>query len=197
MVASARRVRAALGLPPRPDSALLPYVNGGMDQLYRSCFDDFLAQDPESHYARVKAAYEADYLANVMVETRMYPGVAAALAGLSQVGKLACVTNKPEHISRQLLSELGVGELFDTVVGGDSCEQPKPHPIMLATAALRCNLDSNATPGSVMIGDTQADMQMGRAYGVRTVWCAWGYVDAVRDADVEARTPDELLKIVG
>lgn len=74
MVASARRVRAALGLPPRPDSALLPYVNAGMDQLYRSCFDDFLALDPESHYARVRSTYEADYLANVMVETRMYPG---------------------------------------------------------------------------------------------------------------------------
>lgn len=74
MVSSARRVRAALALPPRPDSALLPYVNGGMDQLYRACFDDFLALDPENHYARVRATYEADYLANVMVETRMYPG---------------------------------------------------------------------------------------------------------------------------
>lgn len=198
MVASARRVRAALGLPPRPDSELLPYVNGGMDQLYRSCFDDFLALDPESHYARVRSAYEADYLANVMVETRMYPGIAAALASLSQLGKLACVTNKPEHISRQLLSELGVGELFDTVVGGDSCEHAKPHPVMLATAALRCSLDSTAAESSVMIGDTQADIDMGRAYGARTVWCAWGYVESIQNpADVEARAPADLIKAVG
>lgn len=122
------------------------------------------------------------------------------MAALSQLGKLACVTNKPEHISRQLLSELGVGELFDTVVGGDSCEHSKPHPVMLATAALRCGLgtDSTAAHSSVMIGDTQADVKMGRAYGARTVWCAWGYVDSIQDAaDVDARTPADLLKAVG
>lgn len=169
-----------------------------MDQLYRSCFDDFLALDPETHYARVRSTYEADYLANVMVETRMYPGIAGALAALSQIGKLACVTNKPEHISRQLLLELGVGELFDTVVGGDSCEHAKPHPVMLATAALRCNLDSTAADSSVMIGDTQGDVDMGRAYGARTVWCAWGYVGSLQNAaDADALTPADLLKVVG
>jgi 2-phosphoglycolate phosphatase len=194
MVSAARRVRAALGLPPRPDSALRPHVNGGMDHLYRSCFDDFLAEDPEG-YARVRSAYEADYLANVAVETRMYPGVGVALAELSQLGTLACITNKPEQISRHLLDELGVGQLFTTVVGGDSCEHAKPHPIMLTTAAERCGVSGHRT---IMIGDTQADVQLGRAYGAKTVWCAWGYVDALQDpADAEARTPADLLRIVG
>jgi phosphoglycolate phosphatase len=194
MVSAARRVRAALGLPPRPDSALLPHVNAGMDQLYRACFDDFLAVDPE-HYGRVRSTYEADYLANVAVETRMYSGMGAALAELSQLGKLACVTNKPEHISRQLLNELGVGQLFTTVVGGDSCEHAKPHPVMLATAAQRCGLLDGHR--SVMIGDTQADIQLGRAYGARTVWCAWGYVESVQDrADTDALTPTDLAKAI-
>ena len=194
MVSAARRVRAALGLPPRPDTALRPHVNGGMDHLYRSCFDDYLAEGPE-RYARVRSAYEADYLANVAVETRMYPGVGAALAELSQLGKLACVTNKPEQISRHLLAELGVGQLFAAVVGGDSCERAKPHPIMLQTAAERCGL----RPGhqAVMIGDTQADVQLGRRYGAKTVWCAWGYVDALQEpADAEARVPADWLRIV-
>jgi phosphoglycolate phosphatase len=195
MVSAARRVRAALGLPPRPDSALRPHVNGGMDHLYRACFDDYLALDPE-RYGRVRSAYDADYLANVAVETRMYSGMGAALAELSQLGKLVCVTNKPEHISRQLLNELGVGQLFTSVVGGDSCEHAKPHPIMLATAALRCGF-SSTDHRTVMIGDTQADIQLGRAYGARTVWCAWGYADAVQDpADADARTPFDLLRLV-
>lgn len=193
MVSVARRVRAALGLPPRPDSALRPHVNGGMDHLYRSCFDDFLAEDPEG-YARVRSAYEADYLANVAIETRMYSGVGAALAELSQLGTLACITNKPEQISRHLLDELGVGQLFQTVVGGDSCEHCKPHPIMLTTAAERCGLTGHRT---IMIGDTQADVQLGRAYGAKTVWCTWGYVESLQDpADAEARAPADLLRIV-
>jgi phosphoglycolate phosphatase len=195
MVSAARRVRAALALPPRPDAALRPHVNGGMDHLYRACFDDYLALDPE-HYARVRSAYEADYLANVAVETRMYSGMGAALAELSQLGQLVCVTNKPEHISRHLLDELGVGQLFATVVGGDSCEHCKPHPIMLETAAQRCGLFAS-THRTVMIGDTQADIQLGRAYGARTVWCAWGYVDAVAEpADAIARTPADLARAI-
>lgn len=195
MVAAARRVRAAFGLPPRPDAVLLPHVNAGMDQLYRACFDDYIAQD-ESHYARVRAAYEADYLANVAIETRLYAGMAAALASLSQLGRLACVTNKPEHISRHLLSELGVGELFDTVVGGDSCEHAKPHPIMLHTAAERCSLSSSHSR-AFMIGDTQADIRLGRAFGAHTIWCTWGYAEALAEpADLEAQTPQDLAKLV-
>lgn len=195
MVSAARRVRAALGLPPRPDAALRPHVNGGMDHLYRACFDDYLAVDAE-RYARVRSAYEADYLANVAIETRLYPGMGAALAELSQLGKLVCVTNKPEQISRHLLDALGVGQLFSSVVGGDSCEHAKPHPIMLATAAERCGL-FGAAHRTVMIGDTQADIQLGRAYGGRTVWCAWGYVDAVPErADLQARAPADLPRAV-
>jgi phosphoglycolate phosphatase len=196
MVAAARRVRAAFGLPPRPDSALRPHVNAGMDQLYRACFDDYLAQDPSS-YARVRSAYEADYLANVAVETRLYPGMAGALAGLAQQGRLACVTNKPEHISRHLLDQLGVGELFHTVVGGDSCAHAKPHPIMLRTAAERCDLPLDGK-GSVMIGDTLGDVQLGRAFGARTIWCAWGYVETLSEtADATADSPSDLLKLLG
>jgi 2-phosphoglycolate phosphatase len=195
MVAAARRVRAAFGLPPRPDSALRPHVNAGMDQLYRACFDDYLALDPE-HYARVRSAYEADYLANVAVETRLYSGMAGAIAGLAQVGTLACVTNKPEHIARHLLSALGVGELFRTVVGGDSCEHCKPHPIMLRTAAERCGFDPDHVK-TVMVGDTQADVQLGRAFGARTIWCAWGYVESVADpGDATASSPEQLLRLV-
>jgi phosphoglycolate phosphatase len=193
MVAAARRVRAALGLPPRPDVQLRPHVNAGMDQLYRACFDDFLAQDPTG-YARVRATYEADYLAHVAVETRLYPGMAGALAGLAQLGRLACVTNKPEHISRHLLAALAVGELFDTVVGGDSCAHAKPHPIMLETAAARCGVDAR---GSVMIGDTLGDIQLGRAFGARTIWCAWGYVESVSEPpDARAESPADLLKLL-
>src|SRR5262249_2953719 len=80
MVAAARKVRAALGLPPRIDAELVPFVNGGMDRLYRSCFDDYLAQgDGERRYLTVRDAYNAEYLAHVADETRLYAGIADAL----------------------------------------------------------------------------------------------------------------------
>jgi phosphoglycolate phosphatase len=90
-----------------------------------------------------------------------------------------------------------VGELFQTVVGGDSCEHCKPHPIMLRTAAERCGFDP-AQVKSVMIGDTQADVQLGRAFGARSIWCAWGYAESVADpGDATAQSPEQLLRLVG
>ena len=197
MVAAARRVRANLGLAARADEQLRPFVNAGMDQLYRACFDDLLAVDP-SRIAEVRTAYEADYLANVAEHTRLYEGVAPALAALAQLGTLCCITNKPEHISRRLLDELGVGALFHTVVGGDSCAEIKPSPLMLRTAAQRCSFDPTAAGArSYMIGDTAADLQLARSFGATAVWCAWGYASsAPAEPDAIARVPADLVRIV-
>jgi len=197
MVAAACRVRSELGLSPRADELLRPYVNGGMEQLYRACFDDYvLAGDEGGRLETVRRAYEADYLAHVAVETRLYDGVADALWALSKLGSLACVTNKPERISRALLDALGVGGAFTTVVGGDSCAHAKPHPVMLQTAAERCGFD-RARGTAFMLGDTNGDIQLARAYGAIAVWCAWGYVGAPSEAaDAQARRPEELVGIV-
>jgi phosphoglycolate phosphatase len=200
MVAAARRVRARFGLPPRKDEQLRPFVNAGMDHLYAKCFDDYVTSKPERVH-EVQAAYEADYLANVAVETRLYDGVDAALRELRALGTLACVTNKPEHISRKLLDELGIGALFATVIGGDSCERCKPDPMMLRAAVERSGVVLE--PGTLaqqvtMIGDTDGDLRMARAFGASSVFCAWGYSEAVEEpADHVARHPQELVRILG
>ena len=197
MVACARRVRAALGLPAREDTKLRPWVNAGMDQLYRACFDDYLdSAQAAARLARVREAYEADYLLHVAVETKLDDGIADALAALAPLGRLACITNKPERISRALLDALGVGALFTSVIGGDSCEACKPSPRMLELAAARCGLESTRGP-VFMIGDTNADIQLARAFGATAVWCAWGYIDAPGlPPDHRAAAPHELPGIV-
>ena len=201
MVAAATRVRAAFGLPARADALLAPHVNAGMEKLYRACFDDYLAAgDATARYRAVQQAYDADYLANVAVETRLYDGIAEALDQLAALGTLACVTNKPERISRALLDALGVGHLFGTVVGGDSCAQCKPDPVMLRAAAERCGFDLGRDARharSFMIGDTDGDLQLARAFGATSIWCAWGYVARPKEPpDREARVPADLPALV-
>jgi phosphoglycolate phosphatase len=196
MVAVARRVRAQLTLPARPDAALLPWVNKGMDQLYRACFDDYIGADV-SRMADVRSRYEADYLEHVAVETRLYPGIAPTVDRLSMLGVLACVTNKPERISWRLLEVLGVSKFFTAVIGGDTCPKGKPDPLVLETAARRCGFEKKPAR-TIMIGDTPADLAMGRAFGAATIWCAWGYADQPGDErpDWIAQTPDQLPELV-
>ena len=197
MVASVRRVRALLGLPVRADAAVRSWVNKGMDQLYLACFDDYL-QGNLGRMEEVRKRYEIDYYDHVADETTLYPGIAASLEQLVRLGQLACVTNKPERISWRLLDVLGVRKFFSTVIGGDTCPKTKPDPLVLEAAARRCGFD-HAKGHTFMIGDTAADLAMGKAFGATTIWCAWGYVDKPGDEqpDVVAKAPEQLPEIVG
>jgi phosphoglycolate phosphatase len=196
MTAAVGRVRAALGLAPRPGDAIMPWVNRGMEQLYRACFDDYLNGN-DSRLGVVRERYEADYLANVADKTRLYPGIADSLAKIGDHGRLAVITNKPEHISHRLLEVLGVTKHFAAVIGGDTCARGKPDPIVLSEAARRCGFVAGRGR-AVMIGDTAADVQLGRAFGAATIWCAWGYIDHVGETpDFVALHPDQLPDLVG
>src|SRR5574341_1099589 len=162
---------------------------------YRACFDDYVNGD-DSRLAAVRARYETDYLANVADETRLYPGIAASLAKIADRGRLAVITNKPERIAYRLLDVLGVGEHFTAIIGGDTCVRAKPDPIVLSEAAKRCGFDA-ARNRAVMIGDTAADVALGRAFGAVTIWCAWGYLDRLdQEPDFVAADPADLPDLV-
>ena len=193
MAASVARVRSDLGLPVRAEAEVTPHLGKGMEALYKACFNDALAAGKSLKV--VEAAYEEDFLAHVADETKLYDGVAEALKELSELGSLAVVTNKPEHISLELLKSLGLDALVGTVVGGDTCGVTKPDPKMLLCAAEDMGLKGAASV--VMIGDTAADVKMGKAYGAKTVWCAWGYsAEPGETPDFTARSPKELPALV-
>lgn len=195
MISVVHRLRGALGLPRRTDDAILPWVNKGMEPLYRACFDDYLQED-EARLEEVRRRYEADYLENAVCETKLYPGVAEAVNRLSKIAPLVVVTNKPERISRRLLDLLGIGKFFADVIGGDTCAVTKPDPLVLKEAALCCGFIPEKGR-AVMIGDTAADIKMGRAYGAATIWCAWGYVHQPGEQpDCIAPSPEVLPALV-
>jgi phosphoglycolate phosphatase len=192
MVGSVLRVRAGFGLSSRSDEEFRPHVNAGMDHLYKTCFADLLARGRA--IADVRAAYEADYLAHIADTTRLYPGIAESVAALAELGKLACVTNKPERLTAALLAALAVAQHFSAIIGGDTCAETKPSPIVLAEASRRVGRTGRA----VMIGDSRLDVLCGRSFGAATIWCAWGYAQNPGDQqpDLTARSPGELPGLV-
>ncbi len=195
MIAAVHRVRSRFRLPTKADDAIRPWVNQGMEQLYRNCFDDYVTDD--ARYAQVESAYETDYSANVAVHTRAYPGIPKALAALKEHGRIVVVTNKPDAIAKRLLEALRLDSLVSDVVGPD-CGAVKPNPLMLQTAAARIGLSAtNGDNRAFMIGDTAGDIKMGRAFGATTVWCAWGYMQEPGETpDHIARAPKDLPELI-
>jgi phosphoglycolate phosphatase len=195
MTAVVYRVRAGLGLPARSTETVRPWVNKGMEQLYRACFDDYI-QPNDAGLEEVRKRYEADYLENIAVDTRLYPGISESVSRLTDLGRLAVITNKPERISRRLLEVLGIDKFIGAVIGGDTCAKGKPDPMLLEEAARRFGFD-RAKGRAVMIGDTEADMKLGRAFGAKTIWAAWGYTDRIGiEPDFTAKTPADLPVMV-
>ena len=203
MTAAAQRVRAALGLPAWPDGKIMPNVNKWMRELYLACFADHLAAQTargtgeETTLESLRVAYEADYLTHIADQTRLYAGMAETLALLAARGKVIVITNKPEHLSRALLEALGIAKLVTDVMGGDSCPETKPSALPLRLAAARHGWVEGRDK-AFMMGDTLADMTCGKAFGARTIWCAYGYLSAPPSVtpDFTAQAPWDILAIV-
>lgn len=115
----------------------------------------------------------AFYRAEIAVETRPYPGVAAALDRLSGRGfGLAVCTNKREALGHAVLEGTGLAHLFAAVIGGDSLPEQKPHPRPLLEAIAQ----AGGTPdAAVMVGDSETDIATARAAGVPVIAVEFGY----------------------
>lgn len=194
MVGAVVRIRQRLGLDTRSAHEFHDHVNRGMDHLYRFCFSEYLHEHGSEALASLRTAYTAEYGAHIAENTVLYPGIRDAVIELATLGKLALVTNKPEGLSRQLISELGLTAFFTAIVGGDTASAPKPSPVVLKEA---CRLTGRNEP-VLMVGDSPGDIRCGQAFGATTIWCAWGYHESPGglNPDRIARSPADLVGVV-
>jgi phosphoglycolate phosphatase len=105
--------------------------------------------------------------------TKVYPGVAEALARLS--GRKTTATTKGTATTRTVLELFGLLPFFDHVQGTDGfAAKPAPDVILTALKAL------GATPDQCLfVGDSPADMEAGKRAGVKTCAVRYGYGDPV------------------
>ena len=96
----------------------------------------------------------------------LFPGVPEGLSGLKAAGlTLGVATSKHHASARAILTYAGLWDFFDAVAGADSVQAPKPDPEMVLYVADRLRVDPR---DCIMIGDTEHDLKMGRAAGMRT-----------------------------
>jgi phosphoglycolate phosphatase len=136
---------------------------------------------PEDEFKRLYKAMLSYYEAHNAVHTVPYPGVREVLAEMAAKGvRMAVVTNKFEAFARNVLTQLDLIGMFETVIGGDSMgkgadgqflAKPHPAPVLAARAA---------TGGGrfAFVGDSSYDVRAAKAAGVPVVAAAYGYCDA-------------------
>lgn len=188
LAAALNRLMEARGLDPFSPAETARMVGDGVKRLVQRAF----AARGRTPSAEDIAAYVADYDANYAVATRLYPDVAVTLRRMAADGwRLAVCTNKLERPARALLRELGIGELFAAIGGGDSFPVRKPDPAHLLATLERAG---GSARSSVMAGDHSNDVESARGARIPCIFAAWGYgtADMARGAAAIARSFAEL-----
>ncbi len=124
----------------------------------------------------VTARFMLIYSACATDKTRLYPGARSVLQAFSDAGvHQGICTNKPEGITKKILSSLSIAHYFDVVVGGDTTAAKKPDPLPLRS----CLEALNAAPqDSMMIGDSAVDVATARAMNIPVGVASSGYARA-------------------
>jgi phosphoglycolate phosphatase len=143
---------------------------------------------------RALALWWEHYQAHLLDHTRLYPGVAALLAGTPL--PLAVHTNKPGRLARRILDGLGVLGCFREVVGGDEAPR-KPDPS--GTRALLSRL--GVPPAEALyVGDSEIDLALARAVPMACATVTWGLVPeprlAAAGATLLVRRVEDLVPLL-
>ncbi len=179
-------LRGEFALPPLAPATVAELVGDGATLLVRRAL-------PETAFsAQQVQRFLSHYRSHLLDNTRIYPGIDTFLMQ-HQGKKMAVVTNKPYDLSLAILCELGLDPFFSVIIAGDGkrAKKPDPQPVLDALTELECPPEK-----AVMIGDHHTDLRAGRAAGVQTCFCAFGYGhDDGLVADYIAETSNDLLRL--
>jgi phosphoglycolate phosphatase len=142
----------------------------------------------------VTARFLEFYAEHLLAHTTAYPHVKETLAQLGSYKK-AVLTNKREKYSKQILSELGLGEYFELVWGSDSVREKKPSPVPILDLVKKFNVTKEET---AIIGDSNYDVDAGLAAGVKVIGVTYGFrsVEFLRGSDFIIDRFDELVNVL-
>lgn len=188
LTTSVNLLRTELELPPVQADAVRAALGEGARYLLQSLLPaNTFSEERLEWFLRIYREHLTD-------QTRLYAGAGELLKKLAGQ-PMALVTNKPTIMACEILKRLNLTPYFRVIYGGDSFPEKKPHPRPLQEALRQLDV---APQQALMIGDHHTDLQAGKAAGVPTCFCAWGYGnDAGEIPDIRVASIDELARILG
>jgi phosphoglycolate phosphatase len=208
---SVNAMLAHLGKPELPHEVIAGFIGNGVGVLVRKALGDADGDLHDDEYVNRAVEFFLDYYREHKLDyTYVYDGVTEALEGLrAEYPKLAMavLTNKPVRPSRDICAHFGLDRFFFQNYGGNSFATKKPEPTgLLALMAEASALNAAGGPiradETVMIGDSDVDVQTARSCGAWAVGCTFGLSPqslAAAPPDVLSHTPadwPETLRVL-
>jgi len=119
------------------------------------------------------AIFIRHYQNSLCINSALYSDVKEGLLTLKASGfRLAIITNKAEAFIRPILVGLGIGGLFEILIGGDTLAEKKPNPAPLNYALQQLKVSAEQC---LMIGDSKNDILAAKAANITSVGLTYGY----------------------
>lgn len=169
------------GKTPISEANVRQMIGNGVAKLIERGFAESGVTVGSAELQSLQPRFMSIYTPRASQLSELYPGAQSAIQAFHESGVAQAVcTNKPESVSREILNDMNLAQYFGLVVGGDSLEHRKPHPLPLQAClnALGTSVDS-----TLMIGDSAVDAETARAVGTTVGLVTHGY----------AREPIETL----
>ena len=161
--------RQQYGFAPLPEDVITSFTGDGAKKLLERSFADVtLPCSVEEAVKRMVANYAADPLCN----TFLYPGVMEGLQALADAGfLLAVVSNKPQEVGEKILSGLNVMPLLcDNIGGGKFPLKPAPDAFLYLLEKYNITKEN-----ALIAGDNHTDINSATAAGVSSIFCEYGF----------------------
>ena len=140
-----------------------------LEKVVYELYDDATPQLIADLLERFKPLYDESGFPN----TVPYPGVPELLAALKASGaKIYIVTNKRHAPTQGIARKFGWDRLFDGIWSYDTLDVKYKKPDLLARLLRELEIDA---ADAVMVGDTQGDVDAGRANSLATIGVTYGY----------------------
>jgi phosphoglycolate phosphatase len=165
---SANALITELGGTPLSEDAIGQMVGEGAALLVRRALRASGIDDIRSALPRFLEIYDA----HLLDHTRLYDGMADVVRQARRHARVTLLTNKPLRPTERILDGLGVRDLFDDVVGGDSPLPRKPEPATLLEMMRAADASAGDT---LLVGDSSIDLETARRAGVRCCLVSFGF----------------------
>ena len=163
--------RARHGLPPLADDIIRPQASHGARGLLGVGFD---LHPDNAKFASMREEFLQLYADNICRHSRPFDGILDLLAALdTRQLKWGVVTNKPARFTDPLMAALGLSERAASIISGDTCANPKPHPEPLLCASREIAVEPQQC---AYVGDAERDMEAAIAAGMRPIVAHYGYL---------------------
>lgn len=149
----------------------------------------------ELYEPHAKALFEEHYYEQCIQNVKAYEGIEPMLSKLDgERVKMGVATNAPTLFAHRMLEHLGLDRFFDSIIGADRVESPKPYPNMILHHLDR-HCYRSGTDRAWMIGDNSKDMEAASRAGITGIFAGWGF-SSVGEGDYFAPSVDHIIDII-